>query len=333
MAIKIGRREFISVLGGTGFAWPLAARAQQPERMRLVGVLMPQVESDPAWRTMATAFATHLRELGWVEGNNIGIDYRWAGGDMTRVASLAQELVELQPDVLFAATGTSTQALRQFTLTIPIIFAQVADPVASGLVTNLARPEGNITGFAAYEYAVGGKWLEALKECAPGLTRVAILFDPGSAPWTLYVRAIEAAGRAAGVQLVPSPVQSDAEIERAFANVATTSNGGIIVLPTGSTVARRSKIIALAAQRRMPTIYPYRFFVTDGGLMSYGNDVSDIYRQAATYVDRILKGAKPADLPVQQPTKFELVINLKTAKALGLTIPQSLLATADEVVE
>jgi putative tryptophan/tyrosine transport system substrate-binding protein len=327
------RREFIRLIGGTATTWPFAARAQQTNRMRRVGVLIPQSDSDPVWRSLAMAFATRLGELGWIDGNNVRIEVRWANGDMTRIASLAKGLVEQQPDVLLAATGTAAQTLRQFTLGIPIVFTQVADPVASGLVTNLAHPEGNITGFGSFEYTVGGKWLEALKECSPGLGRVALLFDPGSAPWTLYVRGIETAARPAGVQLVPFPVQGDTEIEHAFTEFVTKPNGGIIVLPTGSTVARRGKIIALAAQYRLPAMYPFRFFVAEGGFMSYDYDLAETYRQAATYVDRILKGAKPVDLPVQQPTKFELVINLKTAKALGITIPQSLLATADEVIE
>jgi putative ABC transport system substrate-binding protein len=327
------RRDFITLLGGAAATWPVAARAQRREQMRRIGVLMPQSENDPALQTNITAFATRLRELGWIDGNNVRIDYRWAGGDMARVTSLAKELVELRPNVLFAAAVTPTQALRQFTLTIPIVFAQVADPVASGLVTNLAHPEGNTTGFANFEYALSGKWFETLKECVPDLTRVALIFDPQSVPWSLYVRQIEAAARPAGVQPIPFPVQGDPEIERAFSEFATKSLGGIITLPTGGTVAHRSKIIALAAQYRLPAIYPYRFFVTDGGLMSFGNDLPEMYRQAANYVDRILRGEKPADLPAQLATKFELVINLKTAKALGLSIPQTLRATADEVIE
>ena len=279
------------------------------------------------------AFTTRLREVGWLEGSNLRIEYRWAGGDMTRVPSLAKELVELQPDVLVGTVNTVAQALRQYTLGIPIVFVQAGDPVASGLVTNLARPEGNTTGFATGEYEIGGKWLETLRECTPGLNRVALLFDPASQPWTLYARAIEPAARSLDVQLLPLPVQSDADIERAFAEFATKTNSGVIAFPTASVLARRSEIIAFAAKHRLPTMYPYRFFVTDGGLISYGVDVPELYRKAATYVDRILKGAKPADLPVQQPTKYELVVNLKTAKALGLKIPESFLTRADEVIE
>jgi putative ABC transport system substrate-binding protein len=326
------RREFITLVGGAA-AWPLAARAQQGERMRRIGVLMPQAESDPERRSWTTAFATRLRQLGWRQGENAQIDYRWLGGDTTRAASLAKELVDLQPDVLLAATPTVAVALRQYTLALPIVFTQVPDPVAAGLVTNLARPEGNITGFTIFEFAIGGKWLEALKECVPGLTRAGVFFDPGSSPWPLYLRAIEAAAPSLGVKLIPFPVQSDAEIERAFAGFATEPNGAIIAIPTATVVRRREKIIALAAGHRLPAMYPYRFFVADGGLMAYGTDLADLYRRAAFYVDRILKGEKPADLPVQNPTKFEFVINIKTAKALGLTVPPGLLVRADEVIE
>jgi ABC-type uncharacterized transport system substrate-binding protein len=329
------RREFITLLGSAVAAAPLAAHAQQGDGMRRVSALMPQADSDPLQRSWTTAFATRLQELGWVEGKNVRIDYRWAGGDMTHMVPLARELVEQQPDVLLGATVTAAQALRQYTLAIPIVFAMASDPVASGLVTNLARPEGNITGFTNFEYAMAGKWIEALKECAPALARAAVLFDPGSVNWPLFVRTIEAAARSLGVLLVPFPVQSDVEIERALAEFGAKPNGGIIAVPTLRIVARRGreKIIALAAQHRLPAMYPFRFFVAEGGLMSYGPDVPDQYRGAASYVDRILKGAKPADLPVQQPTKFQLIINLKTAKSLGLDVPATLLARADEVIE
>jgi putative ABC transport system substrate-binding protein len=233
------RREFIRLLGGAATAWPIVAHAQQPEPMRRIGVLWPWADSDPAVRSWATAFATRLRELGWAEGSNLRIDHRWAGGDMTRLASLAMELVELQPDVLLGTVATVAQVLRQYTLAIPIVFVQATDPVASGLVTNLARPEGNTTGFATAEFGIGGKWLETLKECAPGLNRAALLFDPASAPWALYVRAMEPAARSLGVQLLPFPVQSDAGIERAFAEFAVKPLGGIITLPTAGTIAHR----------------------------------------------------------------------------------------------
>jgi ABC-type uncharacterized transport system substrate-binding protein len=327
------RREFITLIGGAAATWPLAAPAQQADRMRRIGMLVPQAENDPEQRSWVAAFTKRIHELGWTQGTNVQIDYRWADGDTTRMAALAKELVERKPDVIFAATVTAVVAFRLYTLAIPIVFTQVADPVAAGLVTNLARPEGNVTGFTVYEFSIGAKWIEALKECAPNLTRAAILFDPGSLPSTGYLRAVEAAARALGVPLIPLPVQSDAEIEHAFTKFASEPNGAVIVLPTASTLFRRKMIIALAAQHHLPTMYPYRLFAAEGGLMSYGIDLAYQYRQAATYVDRILKGEKAADLPVQLPTKFDLVINLITAKALGLEIPPTLLARADEVIE
>jgi putative ABC transport system substrate-binding protein len=328
----IGRREFITLLGGAA-AWPLAARAQETAQVRRIGVLTTHVESDQELRSWMAAFATRLQQLGWTDGKTFRIDYRWGGGDATRIAPLAKELVELQPDVLLAGNNSCAVALRQYTLAIPIVFVQVGDPVAAGLVTNLARPEGNITGFNSFEFAIGGKWIEALKDCVPGLRQAAVFFDPSTPAWPQYVRAIEAAAPSLGVQLSPFPVQTDAEIERAFAAFATAPNGALIVVPTTSVVLRREKIIALAARYRVPAMYPYRFLAAEGGLMSYGSDVANQYRQAAVYVDRLLRGAKPADLPVQQPSRFEFVINLKTAKALGLDIPAPLLARADEVIE
>jgi putative ABC transport system substrate-binding protein len=327
------RREFLGLVGGAAVTWPTVASAQQVQRTRRVGVLVPQGENDPEQRALTSAFVARLGELGWRPGENIQIDYRWAAGDSMRMPSLAKEIVELHPDVILSATVTASAAFRQHTLTIPIIFTQVADPVAAGLVTNLARPEGNITGFTVYEFSIGGKWIEALREYVPGLTRAAIFFDPGSLPWAGYMRAVEAAARTLGVQLIPFPVQSDPDIEQAFAGFATEPKRGAIVLPTGSTLRRRKKIIALAEQHRLPTIYPYRLFPKEGGLMSYGIDLVHQHRDAANYVDRILKGEKPADLPVQLATKFEFVINLKTAKMLGLTVPPALLARADEVIE
>jgi putative ABC transport system substrate-binding protein len=326
------RREFITALGGAA-VWPRAAHAQQHDRVRQIGVLTTQAESDQETRAWVTAFVTRLRELGWKEGENVQIDYRWGGGDATRTATLAKELVDLRPDVLLAANYSSAVALRQYTLVIPIVFALVGDPAAAGLVTNLAHPEGNITGFSNYEFSIGSKWIEALKECAPGLRRAAVFFDPSTPNWPLYVRAIEAAAAALGVRLIPFSVQSDAEIESAFAAFTTEPNGAVMAVPSTSVVLHRKEIIALAARHRLPAIYPYRFFVAEGGLMSYGTDAVDQYRQAASYVHRLLKGEKPADLPVQQPTKFVFVINLRTAKALGLTVPPTLLATADEVIE
>jgi putative ABC transport system substrate-binding protein len=280
-----------------------------------------------------TAFVARLQELGWTEGRNLRVDYRWGGGADARIAALAKELVDLQPDALFAANNSCAVALRQYTLAIPIVFTHVGDPVAAGLVTNLARPEGNITGFPSFDFTFSSKWIEALKDCVPGLRRAAVLFDPGSPPWPQYVRAIEAAARSLRVQLIPLPVQSDVEIERAFEAYATEPNGALVVAPTTSTLARREKIIALAERYRLPTMYPYRVFAAEGGLMSYGSDPVDLWRRSAAYIDRILRGAKPSELPVQFPTKFELVINLKTAKAIGLTVPLSLRALATEVIE
>jgi putative ABC transport system substrate-binding protein len=328
----VKRRDFITLIGGAA-AWPIAARAQQPERMRRIGVLLSQAESDPVARSYITAFVTRLRELGWTEGKNLGIDYRWGDGDTTRMPPLAKELVGLQPDALLAATAVSAVHLRQYTLTIPIVFTQVGDPVALGLVTSLARPNGNITGFTSFDYAIGGKWVQALKECVPGLTRVAVIFESGNPSSVQYVTAMEAAASSVGVKLVPSPVQSEVEIEQGFASVAAQSSGAVIAVPTAGVVRNRQQIIALATKHRLPAMYPYRFFAAEGGLMSYGTDMASQFRQAALYIDRILKGEKPSDLPVQLPTKFELVINLKTAKDLGLTIPTGLLVRADEVIE
>jgi putative ABC transport system substrate-binding protein len=325
------RREFITGLGSAA-AWPMVARAQQGELVRRIGVLMTQAESDRQQQSFLAAFDMRLREFGWTDGKNVRIDYRWSGGE-GRIAPLAKELVELKPNVLFAANTSCAVALRRYTLAIPIVFVQIADPVAAGLVTNLARPEGNITGFTNYEYAIGGKWIQALKEAAPGLRRAAVVFDPASASWPLYVRAVEAAAPSLGVQLIPAPIQSEAEIERAFAAFAAEPDGAVIAVPTASVNLRREKIIALAARHHLPAMYPYRYYAAEGGLTSYGTDPADQYRQAASYVDRLLKGEKPANLPIQQATKFRLVINLTTAKALGLTIPETLLATADEVIQ
>jgi putative ABC transport system substrate-binding protein len=326
------RREFITLLGGAAVAWPLAAHSQQPEQIRRIGVLLSQAESDSVAQSYIATFAVRLRELGWTEGKNLLIDYRWGGGNTTRMPPLARELVELQPHALLAATAVSAVQLRQYTLTIPIIFTQVGDPVALGLVTNLARPNGNITGFTSFDYAIGGKWLQALKECAPGLARIAVFFESGNPSSIQYVTAIEAAASSV-VGLVPSPVQSEMEIEQAFASFPAAGIGAVIAVPTAGVVRHRGQIIALAAKHRLPAIYPYRFFAAEGGLMSYGTDMASQFRQAALYIDRILKGEKPSDLPVQLPTKFEFIINLKTAKSLGLTMPTGLLVRADEVIE
>jgi putative ABC transport system substrate-binding protein len=328
------RREFIILLGGAAVAWPLAARAQQADRMRRVGVLVSRIADDPEEQARLAAFVQGLQELGWTEGRNVRIDYRWAAGDADRSRTYAAELVALAPDVIVAAGSQSVAALEQTTRTVPIVFASVVDPVGAGYVTRLARPGGNATGFTAFEYSLSGKWLELLKEIAPNLTRIAILRDPALAAGIGQFAVIQAmAPPSFGVELSPIDVRDAGEIERDVAAFARGSNGGLIVTASSGAIVHRELIIMLAARHRLPTVYPFRFFVTSGGLISYGPDLNDQYRRAAGYIDRILKGEKATDLPVQAPTKYELAINLKTAKALGLTVPPSLLARADEVVE
>jgi putative ABC transport system substrate-binding protein len=332
MASYIGRRKFLATLGGAA-AWPLAARAQQRERMRRIGVLMHLASDDPEGQARIAVFLQGLQEWGWAVGRNVRIDYRWAVGDAERIRRYAEELVALTPDVILAAGGTVVAPLLQATSTVPIVFAQTPDPVGAGFVANLARPGGNATGFTIYEYGLSGKWLELLKEIAPGVTRVAVLRDPAITAGTGQWGAIQSVAPSFGVELSPVNVRDAREIERAVTAFAQSSNGGLIVTGSALAVVHRDLIIALAARHKLPAVYVSRFFVTDGGLISYGADSIDPYRRAAGYVDRILKGEKPADLPVQTPTKYELVINLKTAKALGLEIPSSLLARADVVIE
>jgi len=329
------RREFITTLLGSAVsaAWPSLVQAQPTDRRRRVGVLQAQPESDTDFRSWRMLFAARLRELGWTDGENLRIDYRYGAGEAASIAPVAKELINLRPDALFAITALSAVVLRQYTLTIPIIFVQVGDPVAFGLVTNLARPEGNTTGFTSFNYVIGGKWVETLKDTVPGLTWAAIFFEAGNPSSTQYITAIEAAAAKLNVRLIPVPVQSLSDIDSAFAAFADVTSGAVIAIPVGTVVLHRKKIITLAAQHRLPGMYPYRFFAAEGGLMSYGSDVGHQYRNAASYIDRILRGAKPKDLPVQQPTKFEFVINLQTARALGITIPPTLLARADEVIE
>jgi putative tryptophan/tyrosine transport system substrate-binding protein len=324
------RREFIMLLGGVA-ASPLAARAQQ-ERMRRVGVLTYWTADDAEGQARLAAFAQALKQLGWSEGRNLGIDTRWAtANDIHRHAA---ELVALAPDVLVAATGTATvAALRQATRTVPIVFVTVIDPVGAGFVATLARPGGNATGFTNYEYGMSGKWLELLKEIAPRVTRAAVLRDPAVASGIGQFGAVQAVAPSLGVELSPVDVRDADEIERAVTQFARGSNGGLIVTGSAAAIVHRELIAMLAARHRLPAVYPARFSVTAGGLISYGPDLLDQFRRAAGYVDRILKGEKPADLPVQAPTKYELVINLKTAKALGLDIPTSVLARADEAIE
>jgi putative ABC transport system substrate-binding protein len=325
------RREFISLLGGAGVAWPLAVRAQQPERMRRVGLLMHTAPDEPEAQARLAAFLQGLQESGWAVGRNVRLDYRWSAGDAGRLHKDAAELVALGPDVVLAGVGATIPALQQASRTVPIVFAQGLDPVGAGFVESLARPGGNATGFTQFEYSLSGKWLELLKELAPRVTRVAVLREPGPAgvgQWTI----IQAVASSLGVELSPVNLR-DAEIEHAAIAFARGSNGGLIVVVSAASLIHRELIVALAARHQLPAVYPYSFFVAAGGLISYGPNLVDQYRRAAGYVDRILKGEKPADLPVQAPTKYELAINLKTAKALGLTVPDTLLARADEVIE
>jgi putative ABC transport system substrate-binding protein len=328
------RREFISLIGGAAAAgWPLVARAQQPERMRRVGVLHGFAESDPQAASRVAALQRELRELGWVEGRNIRLDYRWAG-DASQAQAHAKELVAMAPDAILAHATPELVALRQETRTIPIVFVAVIDPVGQGFVSNLARPGENITGFTNYESTIGGKWLEMLKEIAPGIARVALLYNPDTAPFFgFFQHSVEEAASIFAVEAIALRVRDAVEIERAIEAFAIGSNAGIIILPDNTTFRHRDLIIRLAVRHRLPAIYPFRYFATSGGLIYYGIDVLEDYRGAASYIDRILRGANPGDLPIQAPTKFELLINLKTAKALGLEIPPSLLALADEVIE
>ena len=334
MTITIARRKFIAALGGTAFVWPFAARAQQPERMRRIGVLMTPAENDPDARSGVEAFRQGLHELGWSEGRNLQIDFRWGGGDVGRIKVFAKELINLLPDVIVGHSTPSVVALRQETRSIPIVFLTVTDPVGQGFVASLAHPGGNITGFQVFEFSLGTKWMETLKQIAPSLRRVATIFNPETAPYyPLYLRTIEKAASSFAVELIAVEVHDDAEIEQAVSTLAREPGGGLIVFPDTFNAVHRRTIIALVERYRLPAIYYFRYFATEGGLISYGPDEIDLFRRTATYVDLILKGAKPSDLPVQQPTKFELVINLKTAKALGLTVPLSLQASADEVIE
>ena len=327
------RREFITLLGGAAAGWPLGARAQQSNRPRLVGVLFAMAPSDPEAQLRVKAFEAGLRELGWTEGRNLRLEYRWAPGDATLLHSQATELVGLAPDLILATSTPVLAALRQGT-SLPIVFVQVTDPVGGGFVPNLARPGGYLTGFTSFEFTSGSKWLEALKHVAPKVKRVALIFNPDTAPFApMFWQPVEDAAPSFDVEPIQMPLRDVSEIGHAIEVFVGDGNGGLMVLPDVSTTNHRDLIIALAAQHRLPAVYPYRHFAASGGLMSYGSDLADVYRRAASYVDRILKGAVPGDLPVQAPVKFELVINLKTANALGLTLSPALLARADEVIE
>jgi putative ABC transport system substrate-binding protein len=330
---RLKRREFITLLGGAAAAWPLAARAQQRERMRRVGVLMDLAADDPEGQARLTGFLQTMQQLGWTDRRNVRIDIRWTAGDAERIRKHAAELVALSPDVLVTVGSSHAGPLQQATRIVPIVFASVADPVGGGFVTSLSRPGGNATGFTPYDYSMGGKWMELLKEIAPVSKRAAILRDPVAASGIGHFAAIQAMGPALGLEVIPVSAREADEIERAMASYAGAPNGGLIVLSSALAFVHREQIIALAAQYRLPAVYSDRVFVSSGGLLSYAPDTIDAFRRVAGYVDRILKGEKPANLPVQAPTKYELVINLKTAKALGLTVPDTLLARADEVIE
>ena len=327
------RREFLGVLGGAAAAWPLAARAHQGERVRRIGVLVGQAENDPDAKARLTGFQEALAKAGWSEGRNVSVDYRFAAGRAEHVEALAKELVALQPDVIIAQGTSVTAALQRESNKIPIVFVTVSDPIGSGFVASLPRPGGNITGVLQYEAGIVGKWMAMLKEIAPRLARAALVANPKVTAYDYFLRAAEAAAPSLAIEIVPSPIESTADIERVIDSVARVPNSGLLLPPDTTTITHRDLIVALAARHRLPAVYSLRVFVTAGGLMSYGTDQVEIFRLAATYADRILRGAKPAELPVQAPTKYETIVNLKTAKALGLDVPPSLIVRADEVIE
>jgi putative ABC transport system substrate-binding protein len=330
----VKRREFITLLGGAA-AWPLAARAQQPERMPRIGVLMYVAESDREGQAYVAAFREGLQQRGWTEGRNIRIDYRWAtSGDAESMQRFAKELVGLQPDLILSVVNPTTAALLQQTRTIPIVFAFGIDPVGSGFVASFARPGGNVTGFVIIEGSLGGKWVELLKEIVPRVARVAMLFNPVTRTNPEYwLNSFKAAAASFAVEAIAAPVRDTSELESVVAAQAREPNSGLIVMPDTFLFARRAEVTSLAARYRLPAVYPWRVFAELGGLLAYGDDLIDNFRRAASYADRILKGAKPSELPVQAPVKFKLVLNLKTAKALGIDVPDKLLALADEVIE
>ena len=328
------RRAFITLLGGAAVARPLAGYAQEPDRMRRVGLLLGIAENDPEAQTRVKAFKQGLRDLGWFEGRNIRVDYRFAGGDSDRIKAYAAELVRLAPDVIVGNGTPGVAALRQATSSIPIVFAVLNDPVGQGFISSLAHPGGNITGFTFIDFEMVGKWLTMLKDAVPNLSRAALMFNPTLAPYfDVYLRSFEATPRSIRAAVTAAPVRDAAEIEAAVAELAGDPGASLIAAPDPFVVVNRDRILKSAERHRVPAIYTYRQFVLEGGLMSYGPDTADIFRRSASYVDRILRGAKPADLPTQAPIKFELSVNLKTAKALGLTILDSFLLVADEVIE
>ena len=328
------RREFITFLGGAAAMWPLTARAQQGHRIRRVGVLSPYPSDDPEVKDRIVAFRQGMQEHGWSEDRNLQIDYRWAGADRARLGSYAAELVGEPPDVILAVSSPSVAALKQATRTIPIVFAGIGDPVGQGFVTNLASPGGNITGFSLFEFSLGGKWVGLLKDVAPDVTRVAYVFHPEVGPfYSLLLKSVEAATAALGIATIAAPVRAAADIERAISAIAAQPNGGLIVQPDNYILTNRKVIIDLVARHRLPAVYTLPIEAVEGGLVTYSPDEIDLARRSAAYVDRILRSEKPADLPVQQPLKYELVVNLKTAKALGLVVPPTLLVAADHVIE
>jgi putative tryptophan/tyrosine transport system substrate-binding protein len=328
------RREFIAGIGGA-VAWPLAPRAQQGERVRRIGVLMALDENDPEAKAFLSAFIQGLSELGWIDGRNLRMDVRWAAGNVDRMPMLAKELADPQPEVILANNNLVTAALQRETRMIPIVFSGISDPVGAGFVASLPRPGGNLTGLINIEAGMGGKWLQLLTEIAPGVKRAAIMFNPDTAPngGSYHLPALEAAARSLGVVSVMAPIHSDTEIETVMTSLGREPGGGLVVMPDGFTFIHRAPIILLATRHNIPAVYWRSVFARDGGLLSYGPDAVDIFYRSASYVDRILRGAKPAELPVQLPTKFEMVLNLKTAKALGITVPQSVLLRADKVIE
>jgi putative tryptophan/tyrosine transport system substrate-binding protein len=329
------RREFIALLGGAAMAWPLAAHAQQPDRMRRIGVLVPLDENDPEAKTYLAGFTQGLAELGWTDGRNLRMEVRWAAADVDRMRMFAKELVDLQPEIIFVNSTAVTAALQRETRTIPIVFAAVSDPVGDGFVAGLPRPGGNLTGFITEEASMAGKRLELLTEIAPGVKRAAAMFNPDTAPGggSYYLPAFEAAARSLKVTPIAAPVHSNAEIETVMTSLGGEPGGGLVVNGDAFVLVHRAPIVLLAARNNVPAVYQNSVFARDGGLLSYGPDQVDILRRSASYVDRILRGAKPADLPVQLPVKFEMALNAKTAKALGLNVPPSILLRADEVIE
>ncbi len=328
------RRQFITLIGGVAAAWPIAARAQQPDKLRRIGVLNALAETDPEGQVWDAAFRKRLDELGWIDGRTVKIDYRWGAGSLDRLQLFAKELVGLNPDVLVAATTPATAALQAETRTIPIVFAVVSDPIGSGFVASLAKPGGNITGFINIEASLSGKWLELLREVAPSVSRVGFLFNPQTASYArYYLDSFRTAAAVLKIDPIDASVHSVADVEAVMTKLGRESDAGVIVMPDAFTAANRETIVSLANRDRVPAVYPSRLFAAAGGLISYGIDLADLMRGVATYADRILRGARPEELPVQLPTKFEMIVNLKTAKAIGLTMPQSLVIAADEVIE